>query len=526
MTSRNFLKAGDFAEPIPLGIQITLQYQPSGTFQLLHFDFNDDAYSDNKKLESQCRDILIQNKLIPKSVLTQGGTVKVRGVLVVDNVLLTCGEMPQAQYSRLMEVSKFKNCNLKFYALDADCTNIILANGVYTRNWLKFQGFSLIPGLNVPITDYHPLLDQVIADSDIRYLPIVGNYRFRKADKSYINFHYHIVKIKSIEPYLDESGYLHTKLDCIYSELGDHISIKTSYYESIVKFNLKAEDYIIIDNHNSIVQKYHTVNLKQNSNEYTCQFCGRKYEIEDDFTQCKNKHCMSHMYDNINRFIRLFIDGQYFMSYEVYVELVQNDELTGLQDLLTIHPYDLAEYTKSMYEVLDACISDDDLRNREVIWDFCAACNHSQTTIYHYLDNPHEIFADLNIYSRELVNWLDDIQNIVTIKSICNLSNVHIVESVKKFDGAPIFRDKKISLTGKFIHGSISDVSSILMSYSASISDVESSDCLIIGDIQEDINGHYIHYAQNHKIPIMNESDFFSLYEIDKDLDELNKKSE
>ena len=43
-------------------------------------------------------------------------------------------------------------------------------------------------------------------------------------------------------------------------------------------------------------------------------------------------------------------------------------------------------------------------------------------------------------------------------------------------------------------------------------------DCVLVGDLQEDVDGSAIRYARNNGIPIMLESDFFNRYGIDEDL--------
>mgnify|MGYP002868044436 CR=1 FL=1 len=75
-----------------------------------------------------------------------------------------------------------------------------------------------------------------------------------------------------------------------------------------------------------------------------------------------------------------------------------------------------------------------------------------------------------------------------------------------------------IYLTGKFIHGTEAEVSSILQSYSAEITSSTDADCCIVGDIGEDIDGAMISKLRDLGVPIFNESEFFDVYEIDADV--------
>ena len=89
------------------------------------------------------------------------------------------------------------------------------------------------------------------------------------------------------------------------------------------------------------------------------------------------------------------------------------------------------------------------------------------------------------------------------------------------FDGAPIFRNKTIFITGTFKHGSLADIKSILESYSATVvTDFDSYiQCVLVGDIKEDIEGQAIIAARELHLPIFSESEFFARYEIDEDLE-------
>lgn len=520
MTSRNFLKAGNLVEPIPLGILLSVKYQPSGSIQSVDVKFPIDDLNDSN-INKQCLDILTSKKLVPNSILTQNGTVSVLGVLTVDRPTVVCGDIPYTQYYKIAELASSSSCFCKFYALDAESTNIILANGVYTRNWLKFQKFELLPGVTLPLKNHEEALDNAVLNSEIRYSSIIGYYSFSKSERIINLLDYHIVQINKINDYLDESGYLHTNIECRYSEINDLITLNTSYYESIIKFNLKVGDYIIIDENNTIVMKYYGTDHKQNSDEYTCKVCGRKYKVTDDFTICPNTRCMSHTYNDVYHLLSVFgVSRGKILSYNEYHDLVKAKNIEKLSDVLKLDIYSGTQFSLSLYKILDACISEELLRDRKPIWDLCTSCNHSYSSIVHYIDNPQDIFVDLNIYSPQLVSWLTDNADIV--KDICDLPNVNIVESVKKFEGAPIFRDKNICITGTFRHGSLSDVSSILMSYSATVTSYKNCDLVLVGDIKENVDGRAINFAKAHNITVMNESDFFALYEIDDDLSKLD----
>jgi len=96
---------------------------------------------------------------------------------------------------------------------------------------------------------------------------------------------------------------------------------------------------------------------------------------------------------------------------------------------------------------------------------------------------------------------------------------IHIVVATKRFEGAPILRNWRILLTGEFTHGPMQEVQRILRSYSAEIVyKPDDANCLIIGDVGENLNGSFIHQMQSANKKVFKEFDFFRLYEIDDDL--------
>jgi NAD-dependent DNA ligase len=90
---------------------------------------------------------------------------------------------------------------------------------------------------------------------------------------------------------------------------------------------------------------------------------------------------------------------------------------------------------------------------------------------------------------------------------------------MKQFDGAPIFRNLRICITGDFTHGTHEDIRSIFSSYSGKVvNDVKDANVVVVGGTQTHINGPILKYAQNKGITIFDEYSFFDKYEIDKDL--------
>ena len=101
--------------------------------------------------------------------------------------------------------------------------------------------------------------------------------------------------------------------------------------------------------------------------------------------------------------------------------------------------------------------------------------------------------------------------------------HIIITKTNRKFDGIPMLRNKTIAITGIFNHGSLQEVASILNSYSANVvfgNCHEKIDCVIVGNINENVDGSLINRARDENIAVFTESEFFARYDIDSDLRE------
>ena len=125
--------------------------------------------------------------------------------------------------------------------------------------------------------------------------------------------------------------------------------------------------------------------------------------------------------------------------------------------------------------------------------------------------------------SRRFATWLSIPQNTVELDTVINSDQIDIAvqDRIMSSDGAPIFRNKTIYITGTFRHGTIPEIKAILESYSATVvTDFDNYiQCVLVGDIKDSIEGKAILAARELKLPIFSESEFFAKYEIDEDLE-------
>jgi NAD-dependent DNA ligase len=157
---------------------------------------------------------------------------------------------------------------------------------------------------------------------------------------------------------------------------------------------------------------------------------------------------------------------------------------------------------------------------------FANKCSNSLKSVEYYINHPNKISTDLDISHPDVnkfINWLLDDYNLSDLSTLLfSTEQIKIVDNDKKFDGAPIFRNKLICITGKFIHGDVSEITAILQSYSAKVTTEFSNsvDCIITGSTMEGINGVMLKNAQILGVPVFDEVGFFNQYEIDSDLKE------
>jgi NAD-dependent DNA ligase len=203
---------------------------------------------------------------------------------------------------------------------------------------------------------------------------------------------------------------------------------------------------------------------------------------------------------------------------------MSNSELQILPDLLLLPEYKDLKIKKNLWELIYACIPIEAGVDKQWIIRFCNRCNNNYKTVKYYFDSPVRIYTELDMnVSRRLADWLSDAANVLEVDTVINSAQIEIAvqDKIMSFDGAPIFRNKTIFITGTFKHGTMAEIRAILESYSATVvTDYDDYiQCVLVGDIKDGIDGQAILAARELKLPIFNESEFFARYSIDEDLE-------
>lgn len=528
MSDRNRLSAGDYLVPLPEGIQITLEYDDQGVIKKIFR-----GYESNEVLED-CSDMfldpLISNKLIPNLIPLKHGATYIEGILNTSSECYDSGELPECIQDSLQSMFLKDPNSFKFFAISVRSLTAMFRGSIAVRQWLNFVKFNLPPGYLIPAklegTDdsYLTKLEDLIGGSKYTFnYPRIPEYViFHNQNMLHGTFHIKQTSINKIEKIVNHSGVISAELD---TDLGKIIVP----YSSVVNFDLKKSSNILLDEYDNILYSNYSGRYKNKhaSSRITCDFCGKIIDVpKTGVVTCSDPNCNSRLYPRIEQFLTTL--KLPIISYDRYREITDNEGPGfSIPDILLIQEFEDADISVSPSDLLRAIVPMYVEPDSSHINRYCNSCKNSIHTIEYYLSHPEKIEFDLgeDIYrcSKHIVNWFVQYpENLVDFQTLLYDKKVNVDSQNKMFDGPQIFRNKNIMLTGTFYHGSVSDIESILKSYGGSVvSDFNNKvDCIIIGGLQERTDGSIIREGRNKRIPIFEEQQFFTQYDIESDMAE------
>jgi NAD-dependent DNA ligase len=383
------------------------------------------------------------------------------------------------------------------------------------------SGFDILPTWLIPSDATDKSLKDYIF-SNIHYpfkYPLISGYIvYEGTDKPYFYpLNLQTITVTNTVQYVNHSGYVKYRVyygdDCF-----------TMNYPDAAFFNIKKDSQIVMDGGTVIWSNTKSSNHSDRlPKRIVCKSCGKILDVPDSgYMTCSDPYCTSLLYPRIERFCKVL--GLEVLSKEQFDKYVDKSEIQIFPDLLLLPEYRDIKIQKNLWEIIFACLPMDVGIDKQWLIKFCNRCNNNYKTVKFYFDNPIQIYTELDMnVSRRFAHWLSIPRNILELDTVVNSSQIEIPvhDKVMCFDGAPIFRNKTIYITGTFKHGSLADIRSILESYSATV--VTEFDqyiqCVLVGDIKDGIEGQAILTARELHLPIFNESEFFAKYEIDEDLE-------
>lgn len=515
MFLKDELKPGQYVMPVPLGLPAVLQYDENGVIQKVYKRFGDDSVN----VSSELFDTLYNSKLIPDTIPIKTGTTYVSGVFCCNTVFTDDGELPLSiEHSIIQQIINEPN-TVKFYAGHVHSLAVTFNGAVPVRQWLQMSKFLVLPGYLMPANITRDSMMNTFCKGSypfnsplISHYMIYDNASFRIVSTGISG---HVIKA-SPSKFLNSVGYIKSEIN------GDQWKLITDY-SNVVHFRLSKGTYVVQDKYGKII--YSLSNNVDFKNTIECSICGKLIKVPFSGEVCCNDdNCLSRLYPNVSHFLAsLHLP---MLPYDNYINYVEKHEITTFSDIMLLPEYKDMKLVVSPAELLKAIIPLDAVRDRHVIEIFVNSCNQSKSVIHHYMNHPDNIIADLHMLDNynvgQLVDWFRDIEHVSTVDTLMYSENIEVTDTFKKFEGAPIFRGKSIVVTGSFHHGSLSEVSSILCSYSADVTLnlTEKTNLVLVGGLRENTNGSLINTARQLGIPVMEESQFFNQYEIDKDLSE------
>lgn len=524
----NCLKTGDFLTVVPLGIPTTLQYNKDGNLEKVYLGLDDNNKTDISK------DVLgITAKLssVPVTIANTGGTVRVKGVLYTSKLFHDSGKLPECVTDSLLAYYKSNPNQFNFFAGSVDVLSMYVEGATAVRQWLTLSQFKLLPGYIIPNNLTRDKFIEMIDNVNYPFLfPMISHYMiFHQTTMKIVDTNMHQYIVSDVIKYVDKSGNIKARLDIKDAASYENIKNYSVDYSDVVHYNIQPNTMIVLDSTYQIVFSIATDNKirEKHSNKLTCTYCGKIINVPDSGSvTCPDTNCVSRLIPNIEHFMSEC--NLPVPTSDVIQSWIDDTLVTCIPDIFTLMEYDSCKIEIPVAKLIRAMVPISVVSQNDIFTWFVNRCNNSINSIQYYINNPDKITRDLDTTNishltnglNNFIDWLSNNCNASDLITLFSIPNIMISECSKKFDGAPIFRNKTIYLTGEFIHGDISEISAILQSYSAVVITEynDTMNCVLVGDRQENTNGAAIRYARDNGIPIFTECQFFARYGIDEDL--------
>ena len=99
MFTINDLKPGDFVMPLPIGLQLTIQYNVEGNIEKVFT-----GYKDRTDVTHDIVGNLIAKKTVPAKISVNGCTTWVFGILYTSETVSKCAMLPEGIYDDLLQL--------------------------------------------------------------------------------------------------------------------------------------------------------------------------------------------------------------------------------------------------------------------------------------------------------------------------------------------------------------------------------------------------------------------------------------
>lgn len=515
MFLKNEFKSGELVMIMPVGIPVTLQYNPKGILEKVYCSIEDDIT--DYEVSYDMFNSLYESKICPVKIPLTGGTTHVKGVLYTGKWHTGEGSLPYCVLSDMCIEFTERPKTYNFFACQVTSTAAKFNGAAACKRWFNMAKFNQLPSFLVP-TPLTSVSFNSAVNRIYEFIPEMIMY-FVVYDKSGVRYVSTDIKqhyIHKINEYLDEYGNI--KGELIFDD-----STLSLDYSDIVRMNIQRRMHIVVDRSGQPLRVFGD-SKKRVSGTISCSVCGKQIITPmHGVVKCPDPHCMSNMYPAFSRFLHCY--NLLDMTFGEYKAYVQSGLIREISDIFKLSNWSQYNIETSLSDLLRSIVPVSQVADNNAIVSFTQHCNGNVNMFNYYVENPTAIQSDFHLTGQQignLVKWLSDKYNKDTLIHLVDCDNVVITDDGKKFNGSPIFRNKRIMITGDFRHGSHEDIKSILKSYSATVVekfDID-IDCVIIGSTLDGINSVELKKAKLVNTPIFEEDDFFNQYEIDKDMSE------
>lgn len=530
MFSKDVCRSGSYLQIIPNGLFVTAHYNKNGILQKMYREttFEDWCTITNKpEVDERLVVQLEKFKLIPQRIPVKDTDTYIAGVFYNPNANLydydAEGTLPECIQDQVLQKLIDNPMEFNFYAINMKnkMTEVLTALPLMTK--LRTFAFNVFPGFNIPDNNMNDNSFNKMVKKEaepFNYPKIAGYMIFDLRDGyKYYPLNLKQFKVKKVTKKLDENGYIYLQID----GKSDTTNIQ---YPKAVQYDVQEKSLITLDtrSNNNLIHSCRPTDRNPLSRNSSCPICGRKLVVPvKGFASCEDIHCRSKLYYPIKHFLNVLQMDD--MSFEEFLEYIQKDQILCLTDIFELDKYKKVKINCTLGQLIRAAIPVNVCANDDYIYEFVKLAGSSSGLDY-YIHTPDQIPVDMPklnpIITGNMIIWLSDPYNVSTLDTLLTMKNINTsgVDGVNKaFEGAPIFINKTICITGKFKNGNIDEITSILQSYSAKVVMEFSNtvNCVLVGHFRGE-DTEITSLANAYQIPVFEESEFFDAYGINEDL--------
>ena len=512
MFIENRVTGGETVIPVPLGLDIVVQYNERGIIQKVYrgFDKSDDISNDIMY-------ILTSNNIVPSSIRIKGGTTWVYGVLHtnVDLPLIGSGKLPDVNYSVYIKAFIKSPSDFIFYACNVDSFAVVFNGGdIKSRAWMTSEKFEVLPAYLIPTNITGDKFEHMVNNNlyGFRFPLIMGLYIYINGVMTYQSTSLYQLKVSKMETEIRDNGDI---IDVLHSDDGSRILYVNKSLTNKMGVGKKSVVIYADENPNEILHNY--VKVKEPQTTIVCPTCGSIINMPlFGAVQCPDENCPSLLYSRAERLLGVL--NLPSISKEKFDKNVKKISDFRLIDIFKFTEYEDVEVEVTLEDALRSVVPAIVLPGKNAYKIFVSKCNFSIESVEYYIEHSDKFWEDLdldrNVYSK-LYHWVREESHRTDIFDV--LHNSHIKIKNRNTSAAPmVLQDSLIYITGVFDCGTYEYVSELLGQYGASVTTEYGSavSCVVIGNIPDNIYGPAIQAAKDRGILIFTESQFFSCFGI------------